>query len=80
MRIIKGFVSMAHPFGRPFNTMNQLCLKGGNYRKIFLPQIKADEGKSEMDADKNVEFTCPVLRYLGNTGHAYPREAGHGSA
>ena len=75
MRIIKGFVSMAHPFGRPFNTMNQLCLKGGNYRKIFLPQIKTDEGKSEMDADKYVEFHRCV-RYWDNssdTGHTYPR-------
>jgi hypothetical protein len=33
MRIIKGFVSMANTFGRLLNTMNQLCLKGGDYRK-----------------------------------------------
>ena len=41
MRIIKGFVSMAHPFGRLFNTMNQLCLKGGNSLKNLFA---ADKG------------------------------------
>jgi len=30
MRIIKGFVSMAHPFGRLFSLMNQLHLRRGN--------------------------------------------------
>jgi hypothetical protein len=39
MRIIKGFVSMAHPFGRLLNTMNQLCLKGA----ITEKKIAADK-------------------------------------
>jgi len=30
MRIIKGFVSMAHPFGRLFSPMSQLRLRRGN--------------------------------------------------